>query len=266
MRIMISKYSPWRLNMGNDKDNNINDSKVDILAVGAHPDDVEMFMGGTLLKMKAMGRKTAVCDLTRGEAGTYGTPETREAELREATRMLNLDARIVLDIPDGGVRNTGENRLKVIEVIRKLRPELVFSFADRPMRHPDHFHCGRLVQESCYLAGLRKIETASPAYRPAGFIGFPELIFDCPGFVIDITEFFEKRQEIIRCFDTQVIAPGGDDSQTKTFIRSNRFWEIQEARAGMAGAFINVKYGEPFYSDKPPRITDPLDAFESKLR
>jgi bacillithiol biosynthesis deacetylase BshB1 len=242
------------------------DSKVELLAVGAHPDDCEMFVGGTLLKMKALGYKTAVCDLTRGEAGTYGSANVREDELRKASEMLGLDARVTLDLPDGGVINTGENRLKVIEVIRQLRPELVFSFADKPLRHPDHYHCGRIVQESCYLAGVRKIKTKSDAYRPAAFIGFPELVFDNPTFVIDITEFFEKRQDIIRCYNTQVIAPGGDDSQTKTFIRSNRFWEIQESRAGMAGAFINVKYGEPFYSDNPPQVMNPLEAFRNKLR
>ena len=244
----------------------MSDMKVDILAVGAHPDDCEMFVGGMLLKMKALGYKTAICDLTRGEAGTYGSANVREDEFRKASEMLGLDARVTLDIPDGGVINSVENRLKVIEVIRQLRPELVFSFADKSLRHPDHYHCGRIVQESRYLAGIRKIKTRSPAYRPAAFIGFPELVFDNPTFVIDITEFFEKRQEIIRCYDTQVIAPGGDDSQTKTFIRSNRFWEIQEARAVMAGAFINVKYGEPFYTDNPPQVTNPLEAFRNKLR
>lgn len=239
---------------------------IDILAIGAHPDDIEMSMGGTLLKMKTLGRKTAICDLTRGEAATYGTSHTREEELQKATQMLGLYARITLDIPDGIVLNTEENRLKVIEIIRKFRPELVFSFADRSMRHPDHYHCGRIVQDSCFLAGLRKINTQFPAHRPATFIGFPELLFDNPTFVIDITEYWEKRQEIIRCFDTQVITRGEDDSQTKTFIRSNSFWEIQEARAVMAGALIGVKYGEPFYSDTPPQLTDPLEAFKKRLR
>jgi bacillithiol biosynthesis deacetylase BshB1 len=241
-------------------------NKIDILAIGAHPDDIEMVMGGTLLKMKVLNRSTAICDLTRGETATYGTPHTREEEVRKATQMLDLDARVTLDIPDGNVRNTEENRLKVIEVIRQLRPELVFSFMDRPMRHPDHFHCGRIAQECCYLAGLGKIKTKSPAFRPAAFIGFPELIFDKPTFVIDITEYWEKRQEIIRCFETQVITPGEDDSRTKTFIRSNSFWQIQEARAVMAGALIGVKYGEPFYSDTPPQVTDPMDAFIKELR
>ena len=237
-----------------------------ILAVGAHPDDCEMSIGGTLLKMKAQGYRVAVCDLTRGEAGTYGSAVTREKELREATAMLGLDARITLDLPDGGIRNTEENRLKVVEVIRTLRPELVFSFADKPLRHPDHYHCGRLVQECCFLAGLEKIKTQSPAYRPAGFIGFPELVFDKPTFVIDISEYWEKRTQVIRCYDTQVIAPGADDSRTKTLIRSNRFWEMQEARAGMAGALVHVRYGEPFFSDYPPQVKDPLEAFKNKLR
>lgn len=239
---------------------------IDILAFGAHPDDVEMFMGGTMLKMKALDHKTAVCDLTRGEAGTYGDPLTREEELKKAAKMMDLDARITLDIPDGNVRNTEENRLKVIEVIRQLRPELVFSFADRPMRHPDHYHCGRLVQESCYLAGLQKVVTRHHAYRPAAFIGFPELVFENPSFVIDISEFWEKRRETIRAFHTQVIPPGQDDSQTKTLIRSNSFWEMQDARAGMAGALIGRRYGEPFFTDQPPQIKDPLDAFQKKLR
>jgi len=237
-----------------------------ILAVGAHPDDCEMSIGGTLLKMKALGYRVAVCDLTRGEAGTYGSAVTREKELREATAMLGLDARITLDLPDGGIRNTEENRLKVVEVIRTLRPELVFSFADKPLRHPDHYHCGRLVQECCFLAGLEKIKTQSPAYRPAGFIGFPELVFDKPTFVIDISEYWEKRTQVIRCYDTQVIAPGADDSRTKTLIRSNRFWEMQGARAGMAGALVHVRYGEPFFSDYPPQVKDPLEAFKNKLR
>ena len=239
---------------------------IKLLAFGAHPDDIEMFMGGTVLKMKAQGYRVGICDLTRGEAGTYGTSHSREEELERAAKMLDLDARITLDIPDGNVRNSKENRFKVINVIRRLRPEVVFSFADRPMRHPDHYHCGQLVRECCYLAGLSKIETRFPAHRPAAFIGFPELIFDAPTFVVDVTEFWEKRQEAIRCYDTQVIQPGGDDEGTKTFIRSNRFWEIQEARGGMAGALVGVRYGEPFYSDSPPCVEDPLEAFKKELR
>ncbi len=239
---------------------------IDILAIGPHPDDIEMFMAGTMMKLKEQGHKTGVCDLTRGELGTYGDIGTREAELQKATKAMDLDARITLDMPDGNVRNTEENRMKIIDVIRQLRPEVVFSFADLPLRHPDHYHTGRMVRECVYLAGLRKIETRFPAFRPASFVGFPELTFDKPSFVVDITPYWEKRKEAIMCFGTQVIKPGEDDSETKTFIRSNRFWEIQEARAGMAGALIGVKYGEPFFSEHPPRIDDPIKAFSKDLR
>jgi bacillithiol biosynthesis deacetylase BshB1 len=240
---------------------------VDVLAFGAHPDDCEFFVAGTLLKMKQISYKTAICDLSRGEAGTYGSAETRKQELEKASAMLSLDARITLDLPDGNIRNTEKNRLQVIEVIRQTQPELVFSFVHLTMRHPDHFYCGEIVRECCYLSGLEKIKTTSPPFRPSAFIGFPELIISKrPDFVIDITPFWQKRQEVIRCFDTQVIEPGGDDSQTKTFIRSQRFWEMQEARAGMAGALIGVKYGEPFYSAAPPAIEDPLKAFIKEIK
>ncbi len=257
------------MNMNNKQNKNNNKPSVphmDILAIGAHPDDCEMFMGGTLLKMKSLSYRVAVCDLTRGEAGTYGTPATREAELQESTRVLGLDERITLDIPDGNVRDTEENRLQIIEVIRHLRPEIVFSFVDRPLRHPDHFHCGKMVRECCYLAGLQKIKTQSPAFRPSAFIGFPELTFDKPHFVIDVTPHWETRQNAIRCFGTQVVLPGEDDASTRTLIRSHSFWEIQDARAGMAGAYIGVKYGEPFYADNPPQVSDPVSAFKRHLK
>ena len=250
MKITTRNGKYWRLLM------------VDILAFGAHPDDCEMFVGGFLLKMKRLSYKVGVCDLSRGEAGTYGSAEVREEELKKATALLGLDVRITLDIPDGNIRDTEENRRQIIEVIRKHRPELVLSFADRPLRHPDHYHCGRMVKECCYLAGLEKIKTEAPAFRPSAFVGFPELLFDKPDFVIDVTDFWETRQEAIRCFSTQVAQPGEDDSRSKTFIRSHSFWQIQEARGTMAGALIGVRYGEPFYSDNPPQVLDPLKAFK----
>lgn len=239
---------------------------MDIMAFGAHPDDCEMSIGGTLLKMKALSYKVGVCDLTRGEMGTYGTPETRKQELDNATRAMGLDVRVTLDMPDGNIRDMEEYRLQIIEVIRRYRPEVVFSFVDRPLRHPDHYWCGKMVRECCFLAGLQKIKTASPEFRPSAFIGFPEMTFEKPNFVIDVSDFWEKRQEVIRCFNTQVLQPGEDDTQSKTLIRSRSFWEIQEARGTMAGAFIGARYGEPFYCDNPPQIVDPLQAFKRKWR
>jgi len=240
--------------------------KIDIMIFGAHPDDCEMTMGGTILKMKSLSYKVGICDLTRGEAGTYGTPETRKQELENATKMLGLDVRVTLDFPDSKIRDTEENRLRIVEVIRKYKPEIVFSFMDKPLRHPDHYWCGKMVRECCFLAGLQKIETESSSFRPSAFIGFPELTFDKPDFVIDVSDFWEKRQEVIRCFNTQVLQPGEDDSQTKTLIRSKSFWEIQEARGTMAGAYIGTRYGEPFFCDNPPQIVDPLHAFKRILK
>lgn len=238
---------------------------LDILAFGAHPDDCEFFIGGTLLKMKRLSYNVGVCDLSRGEAGTYGDSETRQKELEKATALLGLDVRVTLDMPDGSIRDTEENRLQITEVIRKYQPELVLSFWDRELRHPDHYYCGKMVRECCFLSGLQKIKTTSSAFRPSAFIGFPELVFDKPDFVVDVTDFWEQRQEAIRCFQTQVLQTGEDDRGAKTFVRSQSFWDIQEARGTMAGALIGVRYGEPLYSEAPPNISDPMKAFQKNL-
>jgi bacillithiol biosynthesis deacetylase BshB1 len=238
---------------------------LDTLAFGAHPDDCEFFIGGTLLKMKSMSYKVGICDLSRGEAGTYGDADTRRKELERATAILDLDVRVTLDMPDGSIRDTEENRLQIIEVIRKYQPELVFSFKERDCRHPDHHYCGKMVRECCFLAGLQKIKTTSPPFRPSAFIGFPELVFDKPDFVVDVSDFWEQRQEAIRCFQSQVLQTGEDDRGAKTFVRSQSFWDIQEARGTMAGALIGVRYGEPLYSEAPPNITDPMNAFRKNL-
>ena len=234
---------------------------LDVLVFGAHPDDCEIFMGGTILYMKSLSYNVGVCDCCSGEAGTYGSSDTRRQELENAGKVLGLDARETLDMPDGNIRNTEENRLKVIDVIRKYRPQLVFSFHDHKTRHPDHGHVGDMVRECSYLSGLEKIETGNSSFRPSSFISFPELIqYRRPDFVVDVTDFWERKLEALRCYHSQVTLPGEDDSSTKTFIRSNRFWSVLEARSTMAGAMIGAKYGEPYFSVNPPRITDPLQS------
>ena len=240
---------------------------VDILCIGAHPDDCEMFMGGTILMLKESGYKLGICDLSHGEAGTYGDASTRRIEQDCANEILGLEVRITLDLPDGQILNTSENRLKLVEVIRKLRPELVFSFRDDSPRHPDHRSCGRLARECCFISGLSKISTASPAHRPSQFIAFAELFdYHQPDFVLDVTAYWDKKEEVIRCYRTQVTQEGEDDSSSKTFIRSNRFWEILRARALISGSMIDTKYGEGFFSDRPPKLTDPLAAFRKELK
>lgn len=240
---------------------------VDVLAIGAHPDDCEIFMGGSLLALNSEGRKVAVCDLTMGEAGTYGSAEERKRELERASEILKLESRHTLDIPDGNVRNTEENRLKVVEVIRKLRPELIFTFKDELVRHPDHKYCGEIVREAAFLSGLEKLNTGSPAFRPSAVICFPELNMDGkPSFVMDITPYREAKLESIRCYSSQVIKEGEDDSSTKTLIRSNMMWNLLEARDVAAGGMIGVDYGEPFYSYTVPALKDPMNNYRRDLR
>ncbi len=235
---------------------------LDILAIGAHPDDIEIFMGGAIAAFHAQGLKTGICDLTQGESGTYGSAETRALELAKATEILSVEKRFTLNLPDGNVQNTESARRKVIEVIRDTRPELVFTFADTPMRHPDHRNTGTIVRECVFLAGLEKFDTGQPPFRPSACIGFPELIPTAePDFVVDITDFRDVKLNAIRAYDSQVTAEGENDGNTKTFIRSNRFWEVLEARALMAGAKVGAGFGEPFFSDQPLRIKDVMAAF-----
>ncbi len=238
---------------------------LDILAIGAHPDDIEIFMGGAMAAFHAQGLKTGICDLTQGEAGTYGSAETRALELSKATKILSVEERFTLNLPDGNVQNTESARLKVIKVLRKTRPELVFTFVNAPMRHPDHQNTGIIVRECVFLAGLEKIDTGQPPFRPSVCIGFPELIPAAePDFVVDITKFWDLKLNAIRAYGSQVTAEGENDGNTKTFIRSNRFWEILEARAVMAGAKVGAGFGEPFFSDQPLRIEDVLTPFIKK--
>jgi bacillithiol biosynthesis deacetylase BshB1 len=236
---------------------------LDVLAVGAHPDDCEILMAGTLCVLKSLSYKIGICDLCEGEAGTYGSAAIRKAESQKASEMLNLDARITLDIPDGNIRTTDENRLKLIEVIRAHKPAVVFGFFNQLLRHPDHYYAGLLVKECVFLAGLEKIQTNHPPYRPSALITFKELIIrDKPDFVVDISHYWEQKVAAIRAYASQVMPEGEDDPHSKTFIRSNAFWEILEARSRMAGAMIGVQYGETFYSDTPAKILDIPTAFK----
>lgn len=234
----------------------------DVLIFGAHPDDAEIFMGGTILYLKKLGYSVSVCDLSEGEAGTYGSGEGRQEELRKASHLMGLDERLTLDMEDGNIRNEKKNRIKVIKVIRAVRPKIVFSFSGNLIRHPDHKYCGEMARECCFLAGLEKVKTENKPHRPDSFIEFPELmITKRPDFIIDITPYFGKKKDVIRCYGSQVTGDGEDDNGTKTLIRSNNFWEILDARAIQAGAMGGVRYGEPFYSPNPPLIHDPVRAF-----
>jgi bacillithiol biosynthesis deacetylase BshB1 len=238
---------------------------LDVLAIGAHPDDCEITMGGTICVLKQLGYKVGICDLCVGEAGTYGSAEIRKAELQHASEILQLDARVTLDMPDGNIRNTEENRLKLIEVIRAHKPEIVFGFAHELTRHPDHYFAGKLVKECSFLAGLEKIKTKHPAHRSSTLIMFKGLrAYEKPDFVVDVTPVWNQKLEAIRAYESQVTADGENDEKTKTFIRSHTFWELLDASARVSGAMIGVKYGEPFYCETPVKLADIPAAFTRK--
>src|SRR5271170_6691737 len=175
---------------------------IDILAVAAHRDDVEQTCGGTLLRMKSIGLRTGILDLTQGEAGTRGSAEQRAAEATEAARILLVDLREALDIPDGRVENTYENRIKIAQVLRRLRPRVVI-LPYWTGRHPDHYTTSTLGYEACFLAGLAKIETSEPPFRPFKIV-YASLYADVrPSFVVDITSFIDERFRALLAYRSQ---------------------------------------------------------------
>ena len=232
---------------------------VDVLAIAAHPDDVEMTCGGTLAQMKRRGRTFGIVDLTSGEMGTRGNAEMRRREAERAAEILGAEFRETLDFGDGGLKTTRENELVVMDVIRRYRPRLVITSVPDD-RHPDHARAGRLVTDAAYYAGLRKIETAHPAHRPQQTIYFPTARMHEPNLVVDITPVIEIRREAIRAFVSQFYTAGS--AEPETMISQRLFVEALDGRARHVGFLIGVDFAEGFISRRPPRIDDLVDVFE----
>ena len=247
---------------------------LDVLAIAAHRDDVEQTCGGTLLKMAEHGHRTGILDLTQGEMGTRGTAEERAAEAAEAARILKVSWRTALDIPDGRVENTWENRLKVARVLREQRPRVVILPYWKG-RHPDHYTTSVLGYEACFLAGLGKLDveaalagkssidncqlTIGP-HRPFKIV-YASLYHDVrPTFVVDITAQFEPRLESIHAYKSQFTdqEAGRDDFPAYDDIRSR-----VEAMARFYGMLAGVKYAEPFVQ-KEVGLVDDLTAIPVK--
>ncbi|HEU4556000.1 MAG TPA: bacillithiol biosynthesis deacetylase BshB1 [Chitinophaga sp.] len=226
--------------------------KLDILAIAAHPDDVELSCAGTLMVHAAQGMKVGVVDLTRGELGTRGTPETRAAEAQVAAAVMGLEVRDNLGLADGFFQNVKEDQLEVIKAIRKYRPDIVLANA-MDDRHPDHGRAGRLIADSCFLAGLRKITTTDngqpqEAWRPKQVFHFIQDRYYKPDLVIDITPVMNRKLEAIRSFKTQFLAPEND--QVQTYISSQGFFDSVVYRARMLGKMVGVEYAEGYTSAK----------------
>ena len=227
---------------------------IDILAIAAHRDDVEQTCGGTLLKMAERGRCTAIIDLTQGEMGTRGTAEDRAREAEEAARILKASWRRALDIPDGRVENTYDNRLKVARVIRELRPR-VLILPYWQARHPDHATASVLGYEAAFLAGLAKLDLGAPPHRPYKII-YASLYADVrPTFVVDISDQFETRFAALMAYRSQY-----EDQQPGSglFPRQTEIHERLAAIAGFYGLLAGVRYAEPFVSKEVGLVDDLL--------
>jgi bacillithiol biosynthesis deacetylase BshB1 len=222
---------------------------LDILAIAAHRDDVEQTCGGTLLAMHARGWRTGILDLTQGESGTRGTATEREAEADDAARILNVTHREALDLPDGNVQNTLENRLKIAAVLRRLRPRVVI-LPYWQGRHPDHYTTATLGYEACFVSGLAKIETPptpdgqpTKPHRPFKIL-YASLYADVrPTFVVDITPFVEQRLQSLLAYRSQY---GQQTTGTGLFVPEEDIRERTFATARHYGLLAGVRYAEPF--------------------
>jgi len=226
--------------------------KLDVLAFGVHPDDVELGCSGTLLAFVANGQKVGIVDLTRGELGTRGSAEIRMKEAAAASKVLLATVRENLQMADGFFQNDEKHQKKVIEVIRKYRPEIILcnSIEDR---HPDHGRSAALVEDAAFLSGLRKIETRfegelQEAWRPKYVFHYIQDRFLQPDFIFDVSAYFDKKLESILCYKTQFFNP--ELGEPETYISSPAFFEGIRARAMMLGKRIGVQFAEGYISKK----------------
>jgi bacillithiol biosynthesis deacetylase BshB1 len=226
---------------------------IDILAFGAHPDDVELAAGGTLCRHTAAGNKVVIADLTRGELGTRGDASRRETEANKAAQILGVQQRVNLGLADGFFE-ADENSLKrLVEVIREFRPRVVLGNAVYD-RHPDHGRAAGLISRACFLAGLRKIKTHAngteqEAWRPASVYHFIQDRFIKPDLVVDISETFTQKMQSIMAFQSQFYNPESQEPETP--ISSKEFLQYIESRAREMGRLIGVEFGEGFTTERP---------------
>jgi bacillithiol biosynthesis deacetylase BshB1 len=228
--------------------------KLDLLAFGVHPDDIELSCSGTLLVEKMNGKKVGIIDLTQGELGTRGSAETRKEEAERSAKILGVDVRENLKMADGFFKNDEENQKKIISVLRKYRPEIILCNAPYD-RHPDHGRSAKLVADAAFLSGLMKIETRDgdqlqEAWKPKYVFNYIQDKYYDPAFVIDITPVIEKKLEAIRAFKTQFYNPDDTGTEPQTYISSPEFFNSVINRSAMFGKMIGVKYAEGFLSKK----------------
>jgi N-acetylglucosamine malate deacetylase 1 len=238
--------------------------KLDILAIGVHPDDVELGCSGTIINEIKRGKKAGIIDLTQGELGTRGTIESRYEEAAAASIIMGIQVRENLKMRDGFFENDEEHKLKLISTIRKYQPEIVLGNVLHD-RHPDHGRAGKMIADCCFLAGLAKIETndenghPQKRWRPSYVLHYIQDWYHEPDLLIDISDVFEQRMKAIEAYTTQFHNGNNSSGEPQTYISTPDYLESVIARARMFGKRIGVKYAEGFISEKKIGIRN-LDA------
>src|SRR5882762_2818398 len=228
--------------------------KLDLLAIAAHPDDVELTCGGTLIKTARRGYKTGILDLTAGEMGSRGTPETRAREAAKAAKLLGVSWRGTLGVPDSDVQPSRQHKLKLAGVIRELRQKTVI-LPYWEARHPDHYYASALGYEGCFLAGLKQLPLEGEAYRPFKILYSTSYATVRPTFVVDITKEFEQRRKAIVAFASQ-FRPAKGTRKSKVYLAIDSLEDEMNQLARHYGQMIGVKYGEPFLTKELMQVED----------
>lgn len=235
--------------------------KVDILAIGVHPDDVELSCSGTIAKHIAMGKTVGMLDLTRGELGTRGSADLRTKEANDAAKILGVSFRTQLNFKDGFFQNDEVHQRLIIEQIRKHQPEIVLCNAVSD-RHPDHGRSAMLTSDACFYSGLVKIETRfenkeQAAWRPKAVYHYIQDHFIHPDFVVDITPYFDKKHQAIMAFSSQFYKSGSNEPETP--ISSKAFLESLNSKMAIWGRAIGVNYAEGFTVSRCPGVNSLFD-------
>jgi len=249
-------------------------AKVNVIAFGAHPDDVEIFAGGTVCSLVQRGYRVGIVDLTEGELGSRGSRELRSKESAVATEVMGVAFRENLSLSDGHIENSLDNRNLIIEVLRRHRPDILLIPATE-CRHPDHGAAATLIADAAYYSGLRKISVSpepdvlsgpDDAWRPAHVLHYMQSIPFEPTLVVDVSSVWEQRMKAVRAYHSQVFDPAyeKEDDEPETFVSNPGFVKWIEARARSFGYRIGADYGEPFLYRHGPLGTDDLVRFLGK--
>ncbi len=240
--------------------------KLDVLAIAAHRDDLELRAGGTLIRLSDMGYTVGALDLTAGEAGTSGNAEERAAEAEEASRIMGLASRNCLDLPDGSLDSRNQDSLRlVVESIRVHRPTIVIA-PYWEARHPDHREASQLVTDSVFFAGMKKFEADGEAFRPNDIYYFMMRYRFEPSVIVDITDTFERKQRAVGAYASQFHNPDRPrEPGDETFISSPQFLEEIWAMDRYFGTLIRAGYGEPFKLKHPPETDDPVKLASGRI-